>query len=229
MFDRKKYKKFARVQLKKRWTVPVIMTLICTFIVGLIEFPDITASINLLMSDGEELTQAASIYSEIRTLIVLVVSLVLIYAETHVFLKMSTGPEPVSLGDFFEGFIKWPRSIAAGLWQELWENLWTLVFIIPGIVKHYAYSMTKFIVMEYPEISVTKALKISMVITRGHKMDIFLTELSFLGWAILATIPCFLGFLWLIPYMQMTMTNVYHALLTEAIETNKLKKEDLTN
>lgn len=227
MFDRKKYKKFARMQLKNRWAVPVIMSLLCGFIISLIEFPDIMASFKFIESGDNELTEASSYYSEIRAFIVLLISIIVTYAQVHVYLKMSRGPEKISLSDFFEGFTTWARSILAGLWQKLWEYIWTFLFIIPGIVKHYAYYMTKFIVSEYPKIPVTKALRISIIITSGHKMDIFITELSFLGWAILAAIPCGLGFIWLTPYTEMTMTNVYHALLTEAIETNKLKKEDL--
>lgn len=228
MFDRKKYKKYARVQLSGRWTIPVIMSIICGIIIGSIEFPDILSSMKLFINGEEEqLTQASSIYSQIRTLIVLMITFVITYAQTHVYLKMSRGPEPVSIGDFFEGFVRWPRSIMAGLWQEIWETLWTMLFIIPGIIKHYSYCMTRFIATEFPLIPVSKALRISKVITYGHRMDIFITELSFLGWAILALIPCGLGFFWLRPYAQLTMTNVYHSLLTEAIETGKLKKEDL--
>ena len=88
--------------------------------------------------------------------------------------------------------------------------------------------MTKFIALEYPNISVFKAMRISIEITRGHKMDIFVTDLSFLGWFLLGTATAGIGFLWIQPYYLMTMTNVYHALLTEAIETKRLKPEDLT-
>ena len=117
---------------------------------------------------------------------------------------------------------------------EWWEKnrpwaviAWSLLFIIPGIVKHYSYCMTRFIVMEYPEIPVTKALRISKVITYGHRMDIFIMELSFLGWSLLCLLTCGIGFFWLNPYMQLSLTNAYHSILTEAIETGKLKKEDL--
>lgn len=227
MFDRKKYKKFALIQLNKRWTIPVVITFISGLIVGLVEFPDILTSIKLISRGNEELTAASTIYSEIRSIIVCFICYVLAYAQTHVYLKMSRGPEPVSLGDFFEGFTKWGRSILAGIWQNLWETLWSLLFIIPGIVKHYSYCMTRFIVMEYPEIPVTKALRISKVITYGHRMDIFIMELSFLGWSLLCLLTCGIGFFWLTPYMQLSLTNAYHSILTEAIETGKLKKEDL--
>ena len=51
--------------------------------------------------------------------------------------------------------------------------------------------------------------------------------LSFLGWAILATIPAGLGYIFLIPYMNLSFINAYHAMMKEALETGRIKPEDL--
>lgn len=84
-----------------------------------------------------------------------------------------------------------------------------------------------FLAAEYPQLSIRKAMRVSKEITKGHKADIFVTQLSFLGWAILAAIPAGIGFFWLTPYYNMTMTNVYHALLKEAVAKGTIKAEDL--
>ena len=55
MFDRKKYKSFARIQLKKRRTVPVLMTLVTALIVLLLSLPSIKTSIAIYT----EILQAA--------------------------------------------------------------------------------------------------------------------------------------------------------------------------
>ena len=42
----------------------------------------------------------------------------------------------------------------------------------------------------------------------GHKWEYFVLELSFIGWAILASF-CLIGMLWLAPYMNVTYANYY--------------------
>ena len=105
--------------------------------------------------------------------------------------------------------------------------LWSLLFFIPGIIKTYAYSQTFFLVVEYPKLSIRKAIRVSQEITKGHKLDIFVTQMSFLGWSILALLTAGIGFLWLRPYYYMTMTNVFHAILQEAVTAGRITAEDL--
>ena len=84
-----------------------------------------------------------------------------------------------------------------------------------------------YIIVEYKDVSVTKAMRISMEITKGHKWDIFVMYLSFIGWDILCILTVGIGTLWLTPYKNMTYTNAYHAMLKEAIESGRITPEDL--
>ena len=241
LFERKKYKKFARQQLSGRWTVPVLMTLISALVLILFSVPDIirtiksdvfslaatidfndVSSVNLFISEVSKIES-----SELLYYIQMAVKAILEMAGICVFLTMSRSPEPVTLSLFFEGFNNWFRAILAAIWQFIWIFLWSLLFIIPGIIKAFAYSQTMFIVAEYKAVSIPRALKISTIITRGHKADIFVMMLSFIGWAFLASIPAGLGFLWLSPYMKMSFVNAYHAMMKEALETGTIKPEDL--
>ena len=236
MFDRKKYKKFAKMQLKKRWNTPLLMTLISYFIIMLLQVNDIfnmfrtfnTAEFafgtNAFFFVSAE--DPYSFFSGLLNWLALLIEFILIFANITVFLKMSRGPEPIQFGNFIEGLAQWGRATLAGLWQLLWIFLWTLLFIIPGIVKAYSYSQMFWLLAEFPDLSVTKSMRISKEITNGHKGDLFIMDLSFLGWAILATIPAGLGWLWLSPYIAMSKTNAYHALLKEAVDSGKLTAED---
>lgn len=224
MFNRKKYKKYALVQLKKRWTIPVLAAIIYYAVCALINVPEVYS----VVTSSSFINDGAEILMNFFSIIEFCIILIIVYAQLNLHLKMSRGPEKITFGDFLEGFSKFGRAILCGVWETLWTFLWFCVFIIPGFVKHYSYSMTKFIALEYPNISVFKAMRISIEITRGHKMDIFVTDLSFLGWFILGAATAGIGLIWIQPYYLMTMTNVYHALLTEAIETKRLKPEDLT-
>ena len=90
-----------------------------------------------------------------------------------------------------------------------------------------AYSQTLFILAEYPSVSVRKALKISMAITKGYKADLFLLELSFIGWALLSVLTAYIGLLWLCPYMQTTLVNAYQYLKADALRRGVITREDL--
>lgn len=241
MYDRRKYKNFAIQQLKGRWGVPVLMSIITGIIMLIFDLPEYikmmrTEAFNTLinadfMTVGEmimainQMTDSAA--STFTSIIQIVVDGILSIAAINVYLQMSRSPAPVSFSGFIEGLNNWWRGTLTALWQFLWITLWSMLFFIPGIIKSIAYSQTMFIVGEYKDISITKAMRISITITQGHKTDLFLTYLSFIGWGILAAIPAGLGFIFLEPYYKMTMTNVYHALLKEALETGTIKPEDL--
>jgi uncharacterized membrane protein len=240
MFNRQKYKEFARIQLKKRWGIPVVMTLITFAITILLEIP---YARNMIDTVGQQGAASSSnlwtVYSQVMHSykqtglesvcgwISFFISAIITVAGYHVYLKMSRGPEPVHFGDFMEGFNNWWRAILASLWMYLWILLWTLLFIIPGIVKTIAYSQTYFIITEFPEISVTRALDISKRITKGYKGDLFVMWISFIGWGLLSCITCGIGFIWLVPYISMSMTNAYHGLMKNALEAQIITVEDL--
>lgn len=239
MFDREKYKNFARQQLKNRWNIPVVITIITGLVMLIFSVPELVETVRAVpelwtldFSDAGSYSIAINAVtganaSTLLSYIQLAVSAIFEMAAICVYLKMSRSPEPVHLSDFFEGMNNWVRAIFATAWQWLWIFLWSLLFVIPGIIKAISYSQTMFIVAEYKDVSVTKALRISKVITHGHKADLFVMQLSFLGWAILASIPAGLGFIFLIPYRSMSFVNAYHAMMKEALETGKIKPEDL--
>ncbi len=238
MFERKKYKKFAITQLSGRWTVVVLITLCVNILSFIISLPDTMSLIHsgyfsaILSGDIERLNSAVELYansaSYLVSLIILIVNAILLLASLNVYIKMSRSPEPVSFGVFIEGLNDWARAILAILWQTLWIFLWTMLFVIPGIIKSFSYSQMFYIIAEYKEVSVTKAMRISMEITKGHKWDIFVMYLSFIGWDILCSLSLGIGNLWLVPYKNMTYTNAYHAMLKEAIESGRIKPEDFT-
>jgi len=236
MFERKKYKSFAKTQLSGRWGVPVLVTIFVLILSDIFSLPDILLLTRngyfsaVLSLDFERARQAAlmSQSSFLTTIIQCIVSAILEVASINLYLKMSRSPEPVSFADFIAGFNNWARATLGIIWQMLWIFLWMLLFFIPGIIKAIAYSQTFYILTEFSEVSVTKAMRISIEITKGRKWDLFVMYLSFLGWDILSVLTLGLLSLWLTPYKSMTYTNAYHALMKEALESGRIKPEDLT-
>ena len=91
----------------------------------------------------------------------------------------------------------------------LYTFLWSLLFIIPGIVKSYSYAMTPYILLDRPELSATDAIKESEKMMNGHKMELFILDLSFIGWILLSMLTCGVLILYVEPYMMATKSAFY--------------------
>ena len=236
MFERQKYKQFARIQLKDRIGLPVLVTFLTIVITGLCSIPYYLSNYGtgfdfhdlLRQMDYDNFIRSYfSVYTntmknDFLSTLASLIEAILVYGSLNMYLKMSRSPEPVSFSDFTDGLADFGRAILAFLWKLLWLTLWLMCFVIPGIIKSYEYSMMFYIASEYKHLSVIDALNISKEITRGHKWDLFVLDLSFIGWILLGCISLGIGFLWIIPYITMTQINAYHALLKEAIENGRL-------
>jgi uncharacterized membrane protein len=109
----------------------------------------------------------------------------------------------------FDGFFNFVTALAAYLLMVLFVILWTLLLIIPGIIAALSYSLTFFILADDPAIGPMEAIDKSKKMMYGFKWKYFCLALRFLGWAILCLFTLGIGFLWLIPYMQVSFANFY--------------------
>lgn len=97
--------------------------------------------------------------------------------------------------------------------QSIFLFLWTLLFIIPGLIKSYSYSMAFYLKVDHPEYSWNDAITESRKLMNGHKWDLFIQDLSFLGWVIVGLLLCGIGILWVVPYMQASRAIFYNELV----------------
>jgi uncharacterized membrane protein len=63
--------------------------------------------------------------------------------------------------------------------------------------------------LDYPDLSVSEILKMSVKIMNGKKRDLFYVRLSFLPLFLLVLITFGLGLFWFLPYYQVTMALYY--------------------
>ncbi len=115
----------------------------------------------------------------------------------------------VHAGDLFQGYKSLGRVITTYILVTIYTFLWTLLLVIPGIIKTYSYSMVPFILKDHPELENNAAIEESMRIMRGHKMKLFLLDLSFIGWSILSCLTLGIGFIFLAPYMTTARAAFY--------------------
>lgn len=121
----------------------------------------------------------------------------------------------VEFNDLFSQFDRFGAGFAQRFLRNLYVTLWSLLFIIPGIVKSYAYAMTPFIMAEHPNLTASQAINLSQQMMDGHKTDLFILDLTFLGWSILASLPFNLGHLVLNPYKNAAYAAFYRQLQVE--------------
>ena len=150
MFNRPKYKDFARIQLRSRWTIPVMSVLVTMIFLRVFSIPlnlyidSFRIREYLMKGDIENYVNA---FFEMNSMviyglafIVLIISFVLEMASVHLYLKMSRSPDPVVFGDYVEGYSSWWKAIRCGLWNFLFTFLWSLLLFVPGFIKMFSYS-----------------------------------------------------------------------------------------
>lgn len=149
----------------------------------------------------------------IGTVASIILSPVLLFGFIKLFYDLAQG-EKIQVSNVFSGFSNFGNVFVTNFLVGLFTSLWSLLFVIPGIIKTFSYSMSNYVLCDYPELSGTQAIKESQRIMDGHKMDLFVLYLSFIPWALLGTITLGLAYIYIIPYMQATVTNFYNDIKT---------------
>lgn len=84
-----------------------------------------------------------------------------------------------------------------------------IFFIVPGIYLTFSYALVPYLLVTNKDLSITETLELSRKMMNGHKLDLFVLGISFLGWMLL--VPCTFGIIliWLYPYMMTATTKFF--------------------
>ena len=96
--------------------------------------------------------------------------------------------------------------------QGLFVFLWSLLLVVPGIIAAYRYRQALYLLLDHPEKSAWQCLRESAALMRGHKWELFVLDLSFLGWMLLSALFAPVS-IWLDPYRAITNANYYNRLV----------------
>ncbi|MCR4762735.1 MAG: DUF975 family protein [Lachnospiraceae bacterium] len=123
-----------------------------------------------------------------------------------------------NLGELGHNFKNNYMSTAIGLFlRDLLVCIGCFLFVVPGIILHYSYRLVPYILSEDASISATEALKRSRAMMKGHKWNVFVFDLSFIGWAILSAITCgIVGVFYVNPYYHNADAALYQAIRNSA-------------
>lgn len=192
------YRATALNVLSGKWSAPVIYTLV--FLVAAC----IVAGV-------------MSIIPVVGGILASFVILPLAWAFAVAFLRLYRGGNEFAIMSLAEGYQNDFKRLFCTLGLKyIYTYLWTLLFIIPGIIKGYSYALTEYILEDDKEIENNAAIEKSMAMMEGHKMELFLLDLSFIGWYLLAMLTFGIGLLWVTPYQYTARAAFYEDLKAEA-------------
>lgn len=192
--DRATLKSMAKSQIKGNIGVLFVITLLVAVVAGLVNVVPVVGSV-------------AS---------VLVVTPAMSIALVCIYLNLTKGIKP-EIKELFAHFGEFWGAFKVTFLTGLFTALWSLLLVIPGIVKAFGYSQAMYILAENPGIGAREALKKSEEMMNGHKMELFVLGLSFIGWGLLVAITCGIAVIWVGPYMQATMTNFYNSIKPDVV------------
>ena len=216
------FRKQARLALSGKWAISILVTLLASFLGGSISY-----TLTLSASSGGSVyhgiwgdpsyTHTAGWHGRIPVFWVYIAGTVLTIIAVYTLLRFLLGgavdlglaryntrllmrEEQSPLGTLFSRFHIFLKALGLRIVKAVFVFLWALLFIVPGIVAAYRYSMADYLMAQHPEMGIMEAIAQSKVLMDGHKGRLFCLHLSFIGWFFLCILSAGIGFLWLNPY-----------------------------
>jgi len=123
-------------------------------------------------------------------------------------LALSRGQE-FKLEQILEGFHTFETALLTQLISSLFVFLWALLLIVPGIIASLSYAMAFYILADNRLIGAMEAIDRSKKMMDGYKWKLFCLHMRFFGWALLCVLTLGVGFIWLVPYVQVSTAKFY--------------------
>ena len=229
----KEIKRHALDCLRGNWGIAILGALIASALGGISDSSSINFSGGSYSGssadqggsmDSEQLIEMLSVLIPI-VLIIMLVTLVMSvaffivgstvgvgYAKFNLYLIDGIRP---SIGAIFSYFRHLKTAVLAELFVTIKVTLGCLLFIVPGIIAAYKYSMVKYILADDPTMSARDALFESARLMNGNKWRSFCFGLSFIGWNMLVAVSFGIAAIWVVPYEQAAFAKFYREIKRE--------------
>ncbi len=120
-------------------------------------------------------------------------------------------------GMLLDGFGSWAKVLLLEVATRLIVTFGFWLLIFPGVLALYNYRMARYLLVSHPDYGILDCMRESRLRMRGHRIELFLLDLSFVGWGILCMIPL-LGIavaVWALPYWKCSCVLFYEGLYAE--------------
>ncbi len=198
--QRYEYKEQAKQLLQGKYTNVIVIMIIIGVITNLFNSPNYN-----FQTAGD-----VSFGARILSLVAFAITAGFLFGQVKMFIGVTKDENPDIQDILLVGFkTNYVRNLVTYLLQTIYTFLWLLLFIIPGIIKAYAYSMTFYLLYKEPELQAADAITKSKEYTQGYKMDLFLLHLSYIGWYILSIFTFGILLFWVIPKVMVAQTLMF--------------------
>lgn len=216
MIDRAYMKEKAKASMRGRKPSIFLVTLVFLIINAVLNVLSVRVDLGVgmveyfeMLINGEvpyvESSFAGSLISFAITLMLSVIGA----GYSYYSLRVSRGEE-AGFGELFDGFGIFFKVVFLEIVMGIFIGLWSLLFVIPGIIAAYRYSFALYILLDDPDKGIMECISESKEMTYGYKGQLFVLDLSFIGWNLLTAIP-FVS-LYVTPYTNVTRANYYNEL-----------------
>lgn len=215
MRKNQEYKAMALASLKGNWAPAVVASIVYMAFAYVIMGPYIASyemTMNQITVNPLFALVALAVYMLGMPLVFMPFDVGYTYASNRLFVE---GDSRVTGNTFRDAFGCWGRNVWGMFLVGVFTFLWSLLLIVPGIVKFYAYAMTPYILVDNPELSANQAINMSKEMMKGHKFDLFFLQLSFIGLIFLSIFTLGIGLLWVMPYMMTAQAAFYQDIKKE--------------
>lgn len=211
------YRRLGRESLRGNWLLSILVCFLATLLGGAIGGGSFNLNLNLdtdqieFLKRYEKLFQILTAYASVSGIVSFLVGGTIALGSCR-YLLNQYDRRPLSVGDLFSQFHQFGNGFCLRLLTGIFTALWSLLFIIPGIVASYRYAMAPFIQAEHPEYTASEAISASKEMMYGKKLELFLLDLSFIGWILLCVLTLGFGNLFLRPYRAAAYAAFYRSL-----------------
>ena len=117
--------------------------------------------------------------------------------------------KPASIENLIEGFKPLLKVLLLYFLISIVTLIGFMLLVIPGVIISLGLSMSYYIFIEEPELTIEEILKKSWKLTEGYKMELFILQLRFIPWYVLGILSFFVGVFFVLPWHQLTLINYY--------------------
>ena len=208
------YRAAARQTLGDRWNEAALVFFLITLIAALFSGPNACGSLfhwsNAFSNAWSGLYLAAAI--------LLIMPLQAVFSI--IMLRWVRGSEERLLESTWNTFLHKFEHVVVPMALEIViiVAISVVTLCIGGIIFAFAYAMVPFVLEDHPEMSAREVLRTSREMMRGHKWELFILELSYIGWILLCIITLGVATFWVEPWMTTAMAHFYEDIRPQAAE-----------
>ena len=104
------------------------------------------------------------------------------------------------------------RMTESDTWFVMYLFVLLIVAVAVSTAVSYRYWGATFLLLDHPDYTVRECIRAATEMTRGHRMELFLLDLSLLPWNLLCILTAGILYIWKMPYIAAVYAGAYEEL-----------------